>query len=155
MLWVPRRRQPDRVSCLPTCVWAVLEFEGQDVTFDEVVAACLLGSHGAVLELALQGLREADWDVQVVDDFDLELIQEALDEGRPLITTIRSADREPMAHAVVVCAIGRQDVIVMDPLVGEYVSVPLADFNRSYGHRFSGGFFIAGRSGDGLPRSRY
>ena len=146
MLLVPRRRQPNPVACLPTCVWSVLTFEGYAVDYEEVAAACLLDNRGAVLELTGLGLQEAGWDVEILAEFDLERVKTALDEERPLVAALRiePLGGEPMAHAVVICGLTEDTLTVMDPLAGDYVALPLHEIVKDLPVRFKGGFFITG-----------
>jgi hypothetical protein len=97
------------------------DVQGEKVSYEEVEAACLLDARGAILELALQGLREAGWEIDVVEEFDIDEVSAALSDGRPLITTVLSrGEPNRMAHAVVVCAVTGAELTVMDPLVGDY-----------------------------------
>jgi hypothetical protein len=59
MLQIPRLRQPDEVTCLPTCVRSVLVYRGHPVSDAEVADACRVSRRGAVLDLARDGLSEA------------------------------------------------------------------------------------------------
>jgi ABC-type bacteriocin/lantibiotic exporter with double-glycine peptidase domain len=142
MLQVPRIRQPNRVTCLPACVWAVLRYQELPVELDDIIAACRLDSRGAVQEIALQGLRDEGWEVESLTSFDAADVAAELAEGRPLIISL--ARHERVAHAVVVCAIEGQVVTVMDPLEGGYVQMPLAEVLWQLEEGLSGGFFIAG-----------
>ena len=143
MLLVPRRKQESDVTCLPTCVWAVLTFEGFDVSYQDVREACRMDQRGSVLELAIQGLSEAGWDVEFAQSLDSQSIAEQLSEERPLIAVIgeRSLRERRLAHAVVICELKEDQLVVMDPAVGEYVIVPMqrdGDILPEY----RGGFFI-------------
>ena len=146
MLLVPRRRQPDPIACLPTCIWSVLTFQGNTVDYEEVVAACRLDWRGAVLELAIQSLREAGWDVEVVSELDMEQVRAALAEDRPLIASMlpEEAVGDLVTHAIVICGLSDETITVMDPLLGDYVSLPLAEAAEELHLRFSRGLFIAG-----------
>jgi hypothetical protein len=57
------RQPPDSNSCLPTAVRAVLLWYGEDVTQDEVSGWCQEDSKGCGLDLAIDGLREAGFDI--------------------------------------------------------------------------------------------
>ena len=59
MLRVPRLRQPDDTSCLPTCVEAVLQFLGYDCSYSEVREWCHATPSGCDADLAIQGLHLA------------------------------------------------------------------------------------------------
>src|SRR5687768_9137959 len=147
MLPVPRLRQPDSVSCLPACVWSVLRFQGYEVEYPDVARACRLGQLGAVPELAIQGLMEAGWDVEVLREFDVETVEEALAAERPLIVmlTVGSIGIESFGHAVVLRGITEEAVSVMNPMIGEYETIPRHEFADLVARDFSGAFFIAGR----------
>jgi hypothetical protein len=112
------------------------------VDLDEIIAACHLDSRGAVQELALQGLREAGWDVETISRFDPDETSAALADGRPLIIGLTRSQR--LAHAVVVCAIDTRNVTVMDPAEGEYVEIPLIEVLLQMEEGLGGGFYIAG-----------
>jgi len=146
MSLVPRVRQPDPVACFPTCVWAVLTFQRQDVEYEEVFEACVMDAYGALDPIALQGLQEAGWDVEVLREFDPETVLNALEEERPLIVSLPQAcvGEHLLYHAVVICELAEDAAVVMDPAVGEYVSVPLSDPRLNGGQNLAGGFFIGG-----------
>lgn len=143
MLPVPRRKQDSDVTCLPTCVWAVLAFEGFEVSYDDILDACRMDQRGAVLELALEGLAEAGWDLEFARSMDPQSISEHLADERPLIAVIeeRSRPKSHLAHAVVICDLRDDELVVMDPSVGEYVSMPLHG-ERDIRVEYRGGFFI-------------
>jgi hypothetical protein len=94
----------------------------------------------------MDGLREAGWDVEWLDEFDPAAIREALAEGRPPILTLSLGwvENAYFAHAVVVCAWTEDIVTVMDPLHGEYVEIPQETVFLDGASGIGGGFFIAG-----------
>jgi hypothetical protein len=143
VLYVPRRKQDSDVTCLPTCVWAVLTFEGFDVAYEDILEACRMDERGAVLELAIQGLAEAGWDVEFTRTLDLQSISEHLSEERPLIAVLEEGGlrQSRLAHSVVICDFMEAELVAMDPAVGEYVNVPLQDA-RDIHLEYRGGFFI-------------
>ena len=145
ILDVPRRRQPDGVTCLPTCVWCVLTFQGYRVDLDDVIEACRLDTLGASDELALQSLRE-QWDIDEVREFDRSSIRDALDDSRPLILTyeVGEVGLHSLGHAVVICGATDDAIVVMDPLFGDYQTIPWEDAETRFGTGFNRGFFIAG-----------
>jgi ABC-type bacteriocin/lantibiotic exporter with double-glycine peptidase domain len=154
MLLVPRRRQPSPVECLPTCLWSVLTYEGYAIAYEEILRACLLGPRGALLELAAQGLREAEWDIEVVTEFDLDALRTALADERPMVAAFFMGESggEAYAHAVVVCGLDDEAISVMDPETGEYVRISIERFVRGDGRRFEQGLFIGGASRSPLRR---
>jgi len=145
MLDIPRRRQPNAVTCLPTCVWCVLTFHGYSVDLDDIIEACRLDSLGASDELALQILRE-QWDVEEVHEFDPAFIRDALDDSRPLILTYNVAELgiHTLGHAVVICDATEGAITVMDPSFGDYYTLSWKDAELLFGIEFNRGFFIAG-----------
>lgn len=146
MLRVPLLRQPDDVSCLPACVWSVLTYAGNQVDYEAIEAACRLDQFGAVQELAIQALREAGWDVEVLDGFELETIRLAIQEDRPLILCLDLGNMRPrrFLHAVVVCDLAPRSVRVMDPALGAYVDLPLESVRHRAGTGLTASFFIGG-----------
>jgi ABC-type bacteriocin/lantibiotic exporter with double-glycine peptidase domain len=150
MLPVPRIRQPDPVSCLPAAVWCVLQYLGYAAPYEEVADACRMDRLGAVEPLAMAGLLEAGWDIQIVDEFDEEQIRLALENDTPLVATLYlgKLGEDHLAHAVVVYGIEEETLQVMDPLVGEYVSSPRKRIESLFLTGFQA-FLISG----GFPRS--
>jgi len=147
MLPVPRYRQRDPISCLPTCVHAVLEYRhGENaITYEDVFEACCLDSKGAVVDLAIQGLQEAGWDLGILTYQDLASIKELVDIGDPVVV-IRAVIQQgsnSLGHAVVVCALDDSSITVMDPAVGDYITLALAD-NDLLETEIIQGFTIAG-----------
>ena len=145
MLRVPPQRQPDPVTCLPACVWSVLQYVGQSVSYDEIEVACRLGRYGALDDLAIQGLMEAGWDVEVVQQFDPEFLRAAIEDERPLILTLTTghAGLHGFAHAVVLCDLTEDMLTVMDPLYGDYRTLAFAEASVRFAAGFRG-FFICG-----------
>jgi hypothetical protein len=91
---------------------------------EEAIEACRLGNRGANVEIAAEGLREAGWDVEPIRHFDERELERALEDGQPPIVVVALGGAEDMAHAVVLCSIASDSVTVMDPSVGEYVTLP-------------------------------
>lgn len=139
-LLVPLCRQPNPVTCFPACVWSVLRYQGQAVSYEAVEEACLLDELGAVDELAMQGLREAGWDVELLQDPSLEELGASLEEDRPIIALLAlgSVGSQVLLHAVVLCGLDEAHLTVMDPLVGEYIELPLAEVRRLLAPGFNG-----------------
>jgi hypothetical protein len=126
----------------------VLRHQGHDVELDEIVALCRLGPFGALQDRAAQSLREAGWDVELVDEFDVEAVKAAIEEGRPLVVSLdlgRVGEAE-FAHAVVICDIGRDTVVVMDPWYGDYRELRMVDVMLQVGRGLSGMLLIGGKS---------
>ncbi len=94
----------------------------------------------------MQGLQEAGWDVEFVGDFDVDRIRTAIAEGRPLIASLvrRGTERQRLAHAVVICDASREELTVMDPLLGDYRTLSLDVTESILEVLFFEGFFIAG-----------
>ena len=86
-LAVPRIKQPNPVACLPAAVWVVVTHQGYSVGYEEIAAACRMDANGSVQEIALDGLREAGFDVEVLSRWDEAAVVCALEEGRPLIVS--------------------------------------------------------------------
>lgn len=81
-------RQPNAVACLPTAVWVVLSDRGHAVSYDEIAEACEMDARGAVQEIALQGLREAGFDVDLLEEWDADAVRSALENDQPVIASI-------------------------------------------------------------------
>lgn len=144
MLRVPRFRQPDEVSCLPTCVYAVLVYEHglHIVTYEEIARICRLDAQGAVDYVAVQSLSESEWDVEMLDGLDLDDVKTILDEDRPVILILGQG--EHLAHAVVACDVTAEALVVMDPAVGDYREIQLSDEVLLVESAFMSGLLISG-----------
>ena len=144
MLYVPRLRQPDDVSCLPTAVTSVLRFHGYPADYADVADACKLGPLGALQEISLQGLLEAGYEVEVMSEFDSSSLSDALEQERPVIVTLMGGPLAPgsFGHAVVACGLDEDAVTVMDPARGDYVRVPWDSFVKRVGRGISGALII-------------
>ena len=130
----PLRQPPSRNSCLPTVVRAVLHWHGVQASPDEVSEWCQEESKGCLLDLAIDGLREAGFEVEELtaptEAEMISLLREAVtseDDYQPVIVTLQNpALGTTLDHAVVVIHIGQgQDLDIsntveyMDPLTGE------------------------------------
>ena len=144
MLRVPQIRQPHRSACLPTCVWAVLNFKGRVVSFEDVLEACDLDPEGANPVLSAAGLADAGFDIDPLEEPTIERIRRALDDHEPLIATlpVGSVDDNVYAHAVVVCDLRAEQLVVMDPAVGEYVEIEVTRFLLQVEKGLAGTFLI-------------
>jgi ABC-type bacteriocin/lantibiotic exporter with double-glycine peptidase domain len=117
MLRVPKLRQPDASSCLPTCVCAVLQFLAYDCDYEEVRLWCHTSRTGCDADLASQGLIEAGIDAHV-EQSTLEDLAELIERGLPPIIMLDESGS--WYHAVVVCDVDSARVVVMDPRIGDY-----------------------------------
>ncbi len=132
---VPLLRQPaGSNSCLPTAVRAVLLGRGLVVSSHEVSVWCRETDRGCWFDAAIEGLREADLDVEdltgaaasqiaaLVSDPDnpqpviVTIAPEALGSG--LVVLLPTESSTWADHAVVLTSAGDESVRFMDPLVG-------------------------------------
>src|SRR5688500_8588401 len=117
MLHVPKLRQPDDTSCLPTCIEAVLSYLGYDCSPSEVRDWCHATVSGCDSDLAVQGLRDAGLDA-ALNQCSLADLGELIDAGYPPIILLNEAG--DWYHAVVVCEITETQIVLMDPRTGDY-----------------------------------
>jgi hypothetical protein len=148
VLRVPKLRQPDPVSCLPTSVYSVLLYALEEAApeYEVVARACVLGPKGAVDEVSFYGLREAELDVEVLYDLDPDQIAQAIGNDRPVVLLLGRGvvDGQPFAHAVVACEVTDTHLTVMDPDWGDYVELPIGSTSDWIDVGVVGGFLIAG-----------
>lgn len=151
MLRVPKLRQPDSISCLPTCIHSALIYLYGEAApaYEEVVEACRLDLRGAVDELAFYGLQQCEWEVRVLLDPSPAAIRDEIEDDRPVIVLLDRgvALGQMMAHAVLACGVTDSGLFVMDPEVGEYVEILLFDDAGFIDGAVVRGFVIAGSSG--------
>src|SRR5437868_3756271 len=83
----PLRQPPGSNSCLPTAVRAVLLWHGEQASPEEVSEWCREERKGSILDLALDGLREAGFDVE-------ELIAPTETEAQNLLRTTITDDED-------------------------------------------------------------
>jgi ABC-type bacteriocin/lantibiotic exporter with double-glycine peptidase domain len=117
MLHVPKLRQRNDTSCLPTCVESVLQFLGYDIAPSEVAGWCHTTLSGCDVDLAVQGLRDAGFDASL-SQCSVADLSELIDVGHPPIIILKEV--EGWTHAVVVCDITDSKVVLMDPRTGGY-----------------------------------
>jgi ABC-type bacteriocin/lantibiotic exporter with double-glycine peptidase domain len=142
MLKVPCERQLDDASCLPTCIYAVLSYKGEPISYEEIAQACSLDPLGAVFEIAIDGVQQAEFDVRVVDSLDFDELRAELDQGNPMIALVSMGPKK--AHAVVVCEVTETEVVVMDPQIGDYTRFLLTGPELSLASEFEAGFYVSG-----------
>src|SRR5882724_3878689 len=89
--FLPLRQPLGSNSCFPTTVLAILLWHGETVTLEEVSEWCLEDQDGCVLDLALDGLREAGIDIE-------ELIAHEEEEARSQLQSIvgNEEDAQPV-----------------------------------------------------------
>jgi ABC-type bacteriocin/lantibiotic exporter with double-glycine peptidase domain len=149
MLLVPTRRQPDDVSCLPTCVLAVLEFLGREIEFADALRYCHTTAVGSDVDLAVQGLTAAGFDADLQQSGSLDDLSEWIAEGQPPIVALSLGDG--WSHTVVVCDVTETSVTVMDPEVGRYVELSISAFIAAWVALSGETLIVAGRSGNSGP----
>ena len=130
MLRVPCLRQPTKVTCLPTCVRAVLAYHGREIGDGEAAEMCNLGHAGAVAELAVDGLTDAGIDFSIRQFAEIGELGEELDDSGPVIAFVGHPSGSP--HAVVVCDVDEDAVTFMDPAFGEYTTLSTAEFESAW-----------------------
>jgi ABC-type bacteriocin/lantibiotic exporter with double-glycine peptidase domain len=130
MLSVPASRQPDDVSCLPTCIQAVLAFLGREPDPGLVEDWCHLTPLGCDVDLAIQGLNDAGIDAELRQCESLGELEEMLSEGQPPVAILTEGDG--WSHSVVVCALDSKSVTVMDPRLGAYTRIPRGAFLNAW-----------------------
>ena len=130
MLRVPARRQPDSVSCLPTCVEVVLDFLGYHTEASENRRWCYTTRVGSDVDLAIQGLDDAGVDAELLQCDSLERLRDLIAEGRPPIVLFPEGGS--WSHSVVVCSVDDAQVTIMDPRAGDYVALSVSDFSASW-----------------------
>src|SRR5579872_692484 len=128
------RQQPGSKSCLPTAVRAILLYYGYNVFETEVPAWCDERTDGCWLDLAMQGLRDYDFDVRellgTTEDIEGQIKSLVNDREDPLPVLVTLRDLFAVRaddHAVVVVgvdpisAVGppRELVFFMDPITGQ------------------------------------
>jgi ABC-type bacteriocin/lantibiotic exporter with double-glycine peptidase domain len=133
-------------------VWSVLRYHGYPVDYEDVLVACRLDPLGAIHELAIQGLQEAGWDVATPLIGDLDSMRAILGDDRPVIALLSmgATDPGPAAHAAVLCGIDGGEVVLMDPLRGEYERVPEWEFELAILPTISAALVVTG-AGTGAP----
>ncbi len=151
---IPLRQPLGSNSCLSTCVCAVLRAHGISVKREEVAEWCEEDIDGCVFFIAVNGLREAGFEVEEVRDTAklLALFQEdeLQSEPEPVIVTLKNPELwriENMDHAVVMLNIReilppQQIVEYMDPLDGEIHEKSLDFFLQCWEHNACYGFRI-------------
>jgi ABC-type bacteriocin/lantibiotic exporter with double-glycine peptidase domain len=95
MLFVPKLRQPDGVSCLPTCIQAALAFHGRQQELGELRARCAATSVGSNADLAVHRLNDAGYDAELAQIDCLEEPEETLSAGLPPIVLVSEGRHSP------------------------------------------------------------
>jgi ABC-type bacteriocin/lantibiotic exporter with double-glycine peptidase domain len=146
MLRVPRLKQPDSTSCLPTCVEAVLRYHGYAANAARIREWCYTTSRGSDADLAVQGLNEAGIDAELLQCGSLAEIRELLDQGRPPIVLLFEVG--DYYHTVVVCDLDGDVFTFMDPRTGEYVQASAQELSLDWAPP-SGEVLLIGGSPEG------
>ena len=144
MLRVPKLKQPHSVACLPTCICAVLQFAGRDVTFEEVLEVVAIDADGSNPVLSVYALEEVGWNLDFMGAPTPEEIEHSIAEGQPIIANLQIAVRQGRnyCHAIVICDKVGDNLVVMDPAVGDYVEMPLERFMAEVEDGLVGAFHI-------------
>jgi hypothetical protein len=129
---VPELKQQSRIDCLTTAALAVLSLSKRTVTRTEVAEWCGQNGQGCFLEFAIDGLRQAGFDVEDLTGETPATIRETVtdpDNPLPVIVTLLDPDWISDAdHAVVITDVRhelRYGILVevveyMDPWFGAY-----------------------------------
>ena len=91
------QQPPGSNSCLSTAIRAVLLWFGERVTAAEVSEWCAEDPNGCVLDLAIDGLRDAGFDIQGLiaptDEEAQELLRATVtdaDDPKPVVVTLQN-----------------------------------------------------------------
>lgn len=143
MLRVPTLRQPDDVTCLPTCIRAVLAYHGRRVTSRDAADMCRTHEAGSGVVHALDALVDAGLDADLLQFDSVDDLTDLVTDGRPVIALLRH--RGGGYHAVVVCGVTQDAVTIMDPAPGEYVTMPISQFMDMWSPLQSEGILVGAR----------
>lgn len=140
---VPELRQPpNSLGCLPTAVLAVLLWQERPVSLDKVAGWCEAWG-GCLWDVALNGLREAEFDIEEPEGDPEAFLRESLadpESPQPVIVTIIHPWSDWTGdHAVVVTGISpegesanEETVTLMDPAAGKTQLLPWNEFNQAW-----------------------
>jgi hypothetical protein len=101
-----------------------------DVSIEQAREWCWTTTLGSEADLAVQGLTDAGVDADLVQPTRLSAIRGFLEEGRPPIILLAEGPR--WYRTVVVCAITDTAATVMDPRIGAYTDIPLAELQLAW-----------------------
>ncbi len=134
------QQRPGSNSCLPVAVTAILQHFGENVTEEQVSEWCGESRDGCVIDFAMQGLRDQDYEVlEIADDPETRIREYLNDEDNPLpvLVTIMPAFSDVMDHAVVLVGIttdaaGEEVINLMDSLCGCIQTMSIDEFFRQW-----------------------
>jgi ABC-type bacteriocin/lantibiotic exporter with double-glycine peptidase domain len=109
----------------------VLSYAGTQVSDEEAAELCDADPTGSVADLAVHGLVDAGIDARLRQFDELADLCDLLEDAQPVIVLLRHPSGQ--AHAVVLCEVRPESVIVMDPARGDYVEIARDDFERMWG----------------------
>ncbi len=129
----PLLRQPfGSQSCLPTCVRAILEWQGSLYSAVEVSEWCHEEASGCAFDDSIEGLIEAGFEIDVIPEsgpFEmLAALKNCIAEGVPVVVALQTDVRADGNHAVVTLRSEDSTFVVMDPLQGRLTEWPERDF---------------------------
>jgi hypothetical protein len=124
------------------------------VEYEDLAQACGLSSAGTVQERAIQGLCESEFDVEVLADFNREMIADLIADERPPILTLELRPGLPQGHAVVICDLQGDMLTVMDPAFGEYRDLQWSEILPLVGRGITGVVLIGGVEPNPAPENQ-
>ncbi len=120
------------MSCLPTCVRAILQWQGDTYSAREISEWCRENASGCAFDDSIEGLIEAGFEVEVIPESDpltmLEALRRHVQEGTPVVVTLQVEARTEGNHAVVTVGSTPNTFTVMDPLLGTFTDWPTDRF---------------------------
>jgi hypothetical protein len=130
-------------SCVPTAIRSILQYRGVHVSQDQVSVWCGESRDGCWIDLAMDGLRQADIDVRELTNATIDDLFEVVnhqDDPQPILVTIQDPFSDSYVdHAVVVVEVTKhaagatyENVAYMDPLTGSVVLEEASTFLQQW-----------------------
>ena len=138
-------QQSQPYTCVAACLRAVLAAFGAHYSEDDLARACHTDPFGATLSDAASAVRSLGFNALFLPEATFEMLSEWLQQGVPMIVGIAVDDLAygvTGGHAVVVCGIEQDQVIVIAPAIGAERRLELEKFLRAWRRRNNRGLVV-------------
>lgn len=138
---VPALRQESPDGCGPTCLAAIAAFHGVPVTPAQAMAVVQASVRGT----SMQGLLDASGRLGLSATGVAAEMEGLRSVALPAIAHVRT--RGEFDHYLVVCAVGRRSIKVMDPAIGTHAKLSY----KAFAQRWTGALLMVSKAQGGRP----
>ena len=146
---LPPIQQEKTYTCLPACLRIVLRYSGTSLTEEEIAQICHTTQAGTTLADAVHAVHSLSFKATRIQDATLEDLMHSLSHNEPVIVLV-GVEHLPYGdfgtHAVTVCGFEGDEILYIDPALGQEVRLDIVTFLNAWRSRGRRGLVVHSRS---------